>query len=171
MRGQVAARIDFVPHIEGRVLGVAQIFLRVAVVDALGKVFFVVGVRPDALAFFADNRGSARVLTERESSLCGDFRVAQEGQGYALVVVGGFGVFEDCGDFRQVRGAQQERYVAHGVAREQLEGFGRNLENLATLEFGGRNVVFCQQTVFGIVFAEWEHFLVFERRNCHIFVC
>lgn len=44
--GKVATGVYFVPHIKRGVLRIAQIFLGVAVVNALGEVFLVAGVCP-----------------------------------------------------------------------------------------------------------------------------
>ena len=96
MGGKVATGVYFVPHIKRGVLRIAQIFLGVAVVNALGEVFLVAGVCPYCLALFADDCRRAGILAERELSLGGNLRVAKHCESHAFIVVGSLRVFEYC---------------------------------------------------------------------------
>ena len=116
---------------------VAQIFLRVAVVNALRQILFVFDTRPNALTLFCDNRGSARVLTERQLAHRGDFGIAEHREGHTSVVVACLGVFENLRHKLEVRGAEEKRYVAHCSAREQRETFGIDFEDFLPVEIDG----------------------------------
>ncbi len=167
LRRQVRAGVDLVEHVDGGGLRVAQIFLGVGLVDALGNPFGVVGAGPDLLAFFGDDRGGAGVLAKRQDTLGGDLGVFEQRRGDVAVVGGGFGVVENGGDLREMFGAKQERRVAHGLLRDEGEHLGVDLEDLATFKGGGRNAFFGEQAIFGVVGAERERVLVRKSGRGH----
>ena len=168
LRGQVALRVHFVVHRERRVLRVAQIFLGVGLIDAERERFLVAEAGPDLLPLFAVNDRRSRVLTERELALAGDFRVAQERERDVLVVLARVGIAEDLRDLLVVRTAQHERDVAERRVRHRGEAFLGDLEDGNAFELAHGDVIFREQIIFGLVFAERERVLIFEGRDiCH----
>ena len=66
---QIAAGIDLLVHVECDGLGIAQVFFGVCFENSFGKEFLIFAAGPDLLAFFADDGGCARVLTEGQFKL------------------------------------------------------------------------------------------------------
>ena len=160
--GKVALRVHFLVHRERSVLGLAEGFLGVGLVDALGNGFFIAVAGPDLLALFAVNDGRARVLAEREDALGGGFGVAEEHQGDVLVVGRGFRVGEDLGNLFVVFATEHEVHVVEGAVDQLGEAFGFDLEDLLAFEFTDADVVLRQKIVFGLVFAGLEHGRIFK---------
>ena len=88
--------------------------------------------------------------------------VAQHGVSDELVIVRGFGVVQDGGQFFQVRGAQVERYVGKGFTCQQAKSFGFYFEDLSSAAFDDRYVIFSQQAILGGVFAQRLWCLILE---------
>ena len=111
LRGKVRARVLLVGHRKGHDLRIAQVTVLVGLVNAPGDALGVVGPRPDILALVADADGRAGVLAGGQFAFGRDGLVQQHRVGHELVVVGGFGVFENVAQFLEMRGAQVERHV------------------------------------------------------------
>ena len=142
LRGEVALSVHLVVHGERCVLRVAQVFSGVGVVNAARDGFFVAEARPHLLSFFAVHDSRARVLAEGQLALGGYLGVAQEGEGYVLVVVGSLGVGEDFSHLLVVGAAQEERHVAEGLANHLGNALGLDFENGVSLELAEAHVVF-----------------------------
>ena len=141
LRRQVRAGVGLVVHRQRHGLRVAQVLLRVGLEDAAGEVLGVAAARPHALALLADDRRGAGVLAHRQHEAGGDLGVAQQRERDAAVVRRGLGVVEDRGDLRQVRGPVEEGDVAEGLASDERQRLGRDLEDLLALERRDRDEV------------------------------
>ena len=167
LRGEVAAGVDFVVHVEGRVLRVAQIVLSVGEIDAFGYALFVVAAGVDVLAFLADADGRAGVLAEGELTFCSYFGVAEHREGDEFVVLACFGVVKDLGHHFVVLAAQHECVVVSGLTGEHGESFGINHEDVVAAPVFDFHIVGCEMIVFRVVFRHGEHFLIVERFGRH----
>ena len=166
--GQVALRVHLVVHRERSVLRVAQIFFGVGFIDTFRESLFVAEASPDLLSFFAMNDGRSRVLAEGKLAFGRDFGVAQEGERDILVVGRGFRVGKNLGHLLVVRAAQEERNVAEGCVSHCGEAFGCYFQDGLTLELADRDVVFGQQVILSLVFAQLEHGRILKFRClCH----
>ena len=85
--GEVAARVDLVVHVERGVLRVAEVVLRIGVIDTEGEGFLVLEACPHLLALLAVDDGCARVLAEGQYALDGGLGIAEELEGDILVVL------------------------------------------------------------------------------------
>ena len=113
--GRLVPVFDLLPHVERRHLGIPQVLLGEALVDAAAQPLGVVRPGPDLLALLREDGGRAGVLAHRQDPLGGDLGVLQQRQRHVAVVRGGLRVVEDRGQLLQVARAQQERAVAEGV--------------------------------------------------------
>ena len=109
--------------------------------------------------------GRTGVLAERQQAFASHLGVAQEGQGYVLVVGAGFGVGENLGHLLVVRTSELERDVVEGGVGHQRQAFAGHFEHRHAFELANRHVVFGQQTIFGGVALNVECFLEFK--FCH----
>ena len=166
---QVGAGVDLLVHVQGHGLGVAQVFLGVGLVDALGEPLLVLDAGPDLLPFLGGHGGGAGVLADRQVELGGDLGVAQEGQGHALVVHGGLGVAEDLGDLLVVGRTQEEGDIAHGLIGQDRERLGADPDDVLVGEFLHHDIFFraLYLAVGGLVLAEWERVLIHEGFGGH----
>ena len=165
LRGKVRARVLLVGHRKGNHLRIAQVTVLVGLVNAPGDALGVVGPRPDILALVADADGRAGVLAGGQFAFGRDGLVQQHRVGHELVVVGGFGVFENVAQFLEMRGAQVERHVGISLLRKQFEALGIDLEDLASVALHDLHVLLRQKTVLGFVFPHGERLLIDE--ICH----
>ena len=142
LRWQIGAGVDLFEKIEGGDLGVAEIFLGVGFVDALGEKLRVVRIRPNLLAFLGEDRARAGILAHRENSARGDLGVLQQRVGDVAVVIGRLRVLENSGDLLEVLGAEKKIRVVKGFTREVGERLGCDFEDLATFKVGGADALF-----------------------------
>ncbi|OQB91308.1 MAG: hypothetical protein BWX86_02049 [Verrucomicrobia bacterium ADurb.Bin122] len=168
LRREIGAGVNLLVHVEGGRLRVAEVFLGVALVDALGDILGVVGAGPDLLALLGDDGRGAGVLAERQDALRGNFGVLQQREGHIAVVGAGLGVVEDRRDLFQVLRAQQKAALAHRRLREEGDRLGRDLENLTPLEGRGAHALLGDQTVLGVIRTVRIDVLVEERGSSHI---
>jgi hypothetical protein len=167
--GEVGARVYFFEKIERGDLGVAEIFFRVGLVNALREILGIVSIGPHLLTFFGEDGAGAGVLAHRENATGGDLGVFQQRVCDVAVVVGGLGVLEDRGDLLKVLRAQEEIRVVKRLAGEVGERLGRDLQDFATLERRGADALFREQAILGVIGAEREGILVEEGRRGHGF--
>ena len=168
LRGEVTTCIDFVVHIEGRVLRIAEVFFSVSLVHTLCDSFFIAEACPHLLTLFSVNDSSTCVLTEGELTLCSHFRIAEEGEGYILVVVRSFGVRENLCHLLVVRTTKEERYIAESLIDHLRDTFSFHLKNGVAFKFANANVVLSKEVILRSVLSKLEHRSVLEFRNvCH----
>ena len=149
--GQVRAGVRLLPHVQGRDLGVAEVLLGVALVDAAAEPLGVVGAGPDLLALLGDDGGGAGVLAHRQDALGGDLGVLEQRQRHVTVVGRGLGVVEDRGDLLEVLGPQEEGAVVERLLRQEGERLRLDLEDLPALEDGRLDALLREQAVGGVV--------------------
>ena len=137
LRGQVAARVFLREHVGGRHLRVAEVPLRVRVVDPAGQVPLVVAVGQDEPAPLAEGDGGAGVLAPREDHAGRDVGVLQQLEGDEPVVSGRFRVVQNVRELLQVPRAQEMGDIGHRFAREFPERLRLDAEELAVRRLDG----------------------------------
>jgi hypothetical protein len=162
LRREIIPRIFLLIHVEGGRLRIAQILLRVGLVNPLAQSPGVLEVGPDTLAFFANDIGGAGVLAKRENAFRGHFCVAQHREGDIAVVVARLGIVQNGGHLREMGRPQHERAVPERRARHRSERLRGDLENRLPLELANGNAVAGQEIIFGFVFPERERVLVLK---------
>ncbi len=167
LRGQVCARIFLVGHGKGHYLRVAQIAILVGLVYAARDALGIVGTRVYVLALVTDADRRTGVLACGQLALGRDALVEQHGVGDEFVVVGGFGIFEDVGEFLQVRCAQIERHVGVCLLGQQFETLGVDLQYFTAVALDDLHVVLRQKPVFGLVRLDRKRLLIDE--ICHFY--
>ena len=106
--------------------------------------------------------GGTRILAEGEDTLGCDFRIAEEREGYVLVVVACFGVAEDFSHLFVVRAAQHEGDVAEGSISHRRQTLFSHFQNRFSLELRNRDIVFSKQIILSRVGTMLEHRLIVE---------
>ena len=149
-------------HVERRHLRVAQVGLQVGVEDAPGDGRLVAAAGEHELALLALHDRGAGVLARRQHAAGRDVGVLQQVEGDEAVVGRGLGVVEDAAQLGQVAGPQEVGDVAHGLAGEQGEGLGLDLEERAHRGLEGGHALGGEQAVRRVVGAEGEQVLVGE---------
>ena len=139
---QVAARVYLIIHIERRVLRIAQILLRVRLINAARNRLRIVAFGPHLLAFVSVNDGRAGILAERKLALSRDFSITQESQCDILVVVGSLGIVERFSHLLVVLAAEHNGYISKSVANEGGQTFGRYFEHRFAFKLAYADVVF-----------------------------
>ena len=165
--GEIGAGVDLFPKVERSDLGVAEVFLGVAVVDAATEPFGIIGSGPDLLAFFSEDGGRAGVLAHRENTARGDLGVFEEGEGDVAVVGAGGGVVLDGGDLLDVFRAEEKRRVVKGVLGEVGESLGRDFEDFPAFKGRGAHTFFGEEAVNGVVGTEGQRVLINEGGRGH----
>ena len=166
--GEVALGVHLLIHAQRGVLAVAQVLLRISLVDAFREGLLIAIAGPHLLAFLAVDDGRAGVLAEGQHALAGHLGVAKERQGHVLVIVAGFGVVQNLGHLLVVRTAQHERHVAEGRVCHRRQTFGSHLQDGVSLKLADRHIILGQQIVFSIILARLEHRCILEFRCiCH----
>ena len=165
LRGEVRAGVLLGVEVERRELRVAEVVLRVGLIDAQGERFGVVATGPDLLALLGGDLRGAGVLTERQHALRGDLGVAQHRERDGAVVVAGFLVGEDRGDLLEVLGAQIEVDVVQRLVGEQGQALGRDLEDRLAVELGDGDVLLGEQAILRGIGAQRKGILVMEGRG------
>ena len=169
LRGEVAAGVHLVVHVEGSVLRVAEVVLGVGVIDAFGDLLFVVATGVDKLSLLAVYDGCAGVLAHGELPFGRYFGVAQHGESYILVVGRGLGIGEDLGHHEIVLAAEHESVVVCGLTREHREGFRVDYKKLVSAPVFGLDIVRCKVVILSGILPEGEHLLVVKGFSCHMF--
>ena len=108
LRRQVGAGVDFGIHIQRRILRITQVIFDVGVIHPASQRRLIAATGPHALPFFTHNDGRAGVLTGRQNTFGGDFRVAQELQCDVLVVFAGIRIAQNIGDLLLMGRAQHK---------------------------------------------------------------
>ena len=126
LRGQVGAGVLLLPRGQRRELGVAQVELRVGVVDAPGDRLAVVGAGQHALGLLAHHDRGAGVLAHRQHAAGGDVDVLQQVERDEAVVARRLRVVDDLPQLSQVRGPQEVGDVVHRLRRQPLDRLGRD---------------------------------------------
>ncbi len=165
LRREIRARVLFGVEVERRELGVAEVVLRVGLVDAERQGLGIIAAGPDLLAFLGGDGRGAGILTERQDAFGGDLRITKHGQGDRAIVVAGFGVGQDRGDLLQMLRAEVEIDVVERLVRQEREPLGRDLEHWLAVELGDRNVVLGDQAILGRIGSQREGFLIMELRG------
>ena len=161
---QVATGVLFFVHRKRCVLGITQGIFRVGFVNAAGKSFFIAEAGPNVLTLFAVDDGRTGVLAQRQDALGGGLGVAQERQSDILVVFAGFRILKNLGNLFVVCATQQEVGVVEALLGKHRQCFRLHLDDLMALEFTFGHIVFGEQVVLRLVFAELEHRRVLEFR-------
>ncbi len=159
---QVGLGVHLVPHGERRHLGVAQVGLLVGVEHAAGDGRLVAAGGQHVLALLALHDRGAGVLAAGQHAAGGDVGVLEQLEGDEVVVGRCLGVVEDGGQLGEVAGSEEVGDVAHGLAREQGEGLGLDLQEALAGSLEGGDVVRREQPVGGVVRPERQHVVVDE---------
>ena len=117
---------------------------------------------PDPLALLGDDRGRAGILAHRQLEPGGHRGVSQQRHGHAAIVPGRLGIVENCRDLGQVACPVQERDVAEGLAGQERERFGLDLEDLLALERRGRDKIGVKAAIGGGIRPQRERGLISE---------
>ena len=165
LRGEIGAGVLLGVEVERRELRVAQVVLRVGLVDAQGKGFGVIAAGPDLLALLGGDLRGAGVLAERQHALRGDLGVAQHRERDGAVVVAGFLVGQDRGHLLEVLGAEIEIDVVQRLVGEEGQALGRDLEDRLAVELGDGDVLLGQQAILSGIVAQRKGILVMEGRG------
>ncbi len=165
--GEVATGVDLVIHVEGGVLGIAEVTLGVSVIHAARDFLLVVTAGEHTLPLLAVADCRAGVLAERQLTLGSDLGVAEHCQRHELVVVRGLGVVEDFRHHLVVFATEHERVVMGGLAAQHGQRLGIHHEELVASPVFNFNIVGGEMIILGRVRAEGEHLLVMERFGCH----
>ncbi len=139
LRGQVGAGVLLVVDGERGELRVAQIELRVRVVDAARHGLRVIGTGQHPLGLLAHDNGRAGVLAHGEHATGGDVDVLEQVQCDKAVVARRFGIVDNPAQLLQVCGPQVVADVVHR-RRGQRGDRGRiDLEELPAVDLEGRD--------------------------------
>ena len=112
------------------------------------------------------------VLAERQDATGCHLGIAQELQSHILVVLRSLRVVQDGSHLQVVLTTQRELHIVESLLSQQRQGLLRHLDNLLTLKLTCRHAFFREQTVFGFVFAQLEHWGVLEINYiCHNRIC
>ena len=155
------------PHVECGGLRVAEVFLRVAFVNAFGDPFGVIRSGPDLLALFGEDGRGAGILAHRQNSLGRDLGVFQQGQRDVTVVGGRLRIVEDRGDLLEVFRAQVKRGVVKRLLGEERDRLGCDLQDFAALEGPGADAFLREEAVHGVVGTERHGVLVDKGGRWH----
>ena len=154
---QVALGVHLIVHVQGSVLAVAQIALRVRLVHTQRQRFLIAEARPHLLALLSVYDGRTRVLAEGKQPLAGYLGIAQEGESHVFVVLTCLGVVQDLGHLFVVGAAQHEADIVESLVGHARQGLGGDLEYLVSLELADGDTLLGQQIILGIVLAQLEH--------------
>jgi len=161
--GQVRAGVLLLPHGQRRVLGVAQVQLRVGVEHALAERKLVGALAEHLLAALAHDDRGARVLAHRQHAAGGDVGVLHQVEGHELVVRARLGILEDRAQLGQVGRTQVVRDVVHRGLGEELQRLGGNLQERASVRtLNGLHTLGGEEPVGGGVLPGRQHVLVTE---------
>ena len=127
--------------------------------DAARKRFLVIETGEDILPLLSDRDRGARVLTRGQHHVGGDVRVLQQLEGHDAIVGRRVRVRENLRELREVTGSEQMRNIANRLGGEQGERLGFNLQQAATVDFDGRNVLVAELAIRGAVLPQFEHLL------------
>ena len=128
--GQVATGVHLVVHIQRSVLRIAQIILREGIEDTQREGFLIFKIGPYALSLLTVDDGRTGVLAERQDATTSHLGIAQELQGYVLIVFAGFGVLQYLSHLQVVLTAQHELYVVEGLLCQQGQSLLRDLHDV-----------------------------------------
>ena len=109
--------------------------------------------------------GRTCILTERQDALSGCLGIAQELQGYILVVLRGLRISQDLSHLLIMFTAQHELHIVEGLLGQQGQGLLGDLYDLFTFKLGGCDAIFCQKAILGLVFTHLKHRCVLKF-NC-----
>ena len=172
---QVTLGVYLVIHIERSILAVAQVVLGECIVNTPAQGFLVIKSCPYLLSLLTMYYGCACVLAEWQDAFCCRLGIAQELQGYILVVFRGLGVAQDLGNLLVVLAAQFELDIVETLLSQHSESFAGYLDYLLAFKLGYGNPLLCQETVLGFVLSQLKHGSVLEFYVCHsiyfIIVC
>ncbi len=114
------------------------------------------------------NDSRAGVLTERQDATGSHLGVAEELQGYILVVRRGLRVLQNLCHLQVVLTAQHELHIVEGLLGQQRQGLSGNLHNFLALKLRNGDAFFRKQSILGLVFAHLKHRGVLECYGiCH----
>ncbi len=139
LRRQVGAGVLLLVRRQGRELGVAQVELRVRVVDATADRLAVVGPGEHALRLLAHHDRGAGVLAHRQHAAGGDVDVLEQVERDEAVVPRRLGVVDDLAQLGQVGRAQVVGDVVHRLGGQPLDRLGRDLEEGAAVRLERRD--------------------------------
>ena len=157
LRRQIVAGVDLFVHVQRRDLAVAQVHLAIGPRDALGQRRFVAAAGPHPLALFAHDDGGARILAHGKHHTGGDIGVHQQVKGDETIVFRSFRVIDDGPQLFQMGRAQQVRYLAEGLGRQNLQGGRIDQNHGGAFEIGDRDMVRGEFGVGSVVAAKGEN--------------
>ena len=165
LRRHVGAGVLLLEHRQRRELRIAQIAFQISVARAFGERRLVVAGAPDEPALLAHDDRGAGVLAHRQHAAGGDVRVLEKFVGDELVVVRGFGVFDDRFERGEMRRAQQMIDVVERGLRQRAQGFARHHQHVFAHDALDAHAVGCDFPVRRIVLAERKQRRVLIRRR------
>ena len=168
LRRQVTFRIHLVIHVQRRVLRIAQVTLRIGIIDASAQRFLVGEISPDLLSFLAVDDGGTGILAQRQLTFASHFGIAQEGERYVFIVRGSFGVAKDLRYLLVMRTTQHETHVVESLLRHQRQRLRSHFQNLVSFKLADRHIVLGQQIILCFIFTELKHRCILK--FSHIFV-
>ena len=160
LSGKVAAGIDLLVHVEGKVLGITQVFLGIGIIDPFGQALGIIYPGPNLLSLIGDNNGCAGILAKRKNAVGGYLRVFQQGHGHIAVVARSFGIVQNRGHHFQVLRPQKKSDIPHSGLGQHGERFRLNFQDGLALELGCFDVVRGQKGVFGLILTQGERLAI-----------
>ncbi len=103
--------------------------------------FGIAAFGPDLLTFFANDRRGARILTEGQNAVCGNFGIAQHHQRDHAVIFRSGGVIENRRYLREVSRTQHEIDRLKRFLCEKGQCFGLHDQHLFALKFSYADMV------------------------------
>ena len=154
---QVATGVHLVVHVQRRVLRVAQVVLSEGVEHTQAQSLFILETSPDLLTLLTVDDSSTSVLTERQDALAGHLGIAQELQGYILIVLRGLRIGKDLSHLLIVLATQHKLHIVECLLGQKGQSLLRDLYDLLSFKLGGCYAFLRQQTVLRLVLAHLKH--------------
>jgi hypothetical protein len=126
LRWHVRAGVFLLEHRQRCQLRIAQIAFEIRIARALGERRLVIAAAPDQPALLAHDDRGAGVLAHRQHTAGGNIRVLEKFVSDELVIIRGFGVFDDRFQRSQMRRAEQMIDVAERGLRERAQRLARH---------------------------------------------
>ena len=168
---EVATGVHLVVHIQRSILRIAQVVLRIGVIDTEREGFLILEAGPYLLSLLTMDNGCTCILAEWKNTLHRCLRIAEELQGYILIVLRGFGVGENGCHLLVVSTAEHKLAVVESLLSKQRQGFLADLQNFVSFKFACANAFLGEQAVLRVVLSKLEHWSILKIGCCHNGFC
>ena len=101
--------------------------------------------------------GRACVLTEWQDATGSHLGIAQELQGYILIVLTGFRIIQDLSHLKVMLAAQHELHIVESLLGKKRQSLFRHLYDLLAFKLSGGYAVLRQKAILCLVFAHLKH--------------